>query len=74
MVDHNSWGTVFCAGSTLLLVYINDFVDDLSSDAKLFSDDTSLFTIVYDENIAAEQLNNDLKIMSELGLSVKSAV
>ena len=40
-------------------------VDDLSSDAKLFADDTSLFTIVYDENIAAEQLNNDLKIISE---------
>ena len=40
------------------------WVDDLSSDAKLFADDTSLFTIVYDENIAAEQLNNDLKIIS----------
>ena len=40
-------------------------VDDLSSDAKLFANNTSLFTIVYDENIAAEQLNNDLKIISE---------
>ena len=52
-------------GPLFFLVYINDLVDDLSSDAKLFADDTSLFTIVYDENIAAEQLNNDLKIMSE---------
>ena len=33
--------------------------------AKLFADDTSLFVIVYDESIAAEQLNNDLKIISE---------
>ena len=40
-------------------------VDDLSSDAKLFPNNISLFTIVYDENIAAEQLNNDLKIISE---------
>ena len=40
-------------------------VDDLSSDAKLSADDKFLFTIVYDENIAAEQLNNDLKIISE---------
>ena len=40
-------------------------VDDLSSDAKLFAEDTSLFTTVYDENIAAEQLNNDLKIIYE---------
>ena len=52
-------------GPLFFLVYINDLVDDLSSDAKLFVDDTSLFTIVYDENIAAEQLNNDLKIISE---------
>ena len=50
-------------GPLFFLVYINDLVDDLSSDAKLFADDTSLFTIVYDENIAAEQLNNDLKII-----------
>ena len=52
-------------GPLFFLVYITDLVDDLSSDAKLFSDDTSLFTIVYDENITAEQLNNDLKIISE---------
>ena len=57
--------TGFCAGSTLLLVYINDLVDDLSSDAKLFANDTSLFSIMYDESTAAEQLNNDLKIISE---------
>ena len=52
-------------GPLFFLVFINDLVDDLSSDAKLFADDTSLFTIVYDENIAVEQLNNDLKIISE---------
>ena len=52
-------------GPLFFLVYINDLVDDLSSDAKLFADDTSLFTIVYDEIIAAEQLNNDLKIISQ---------
>ena len=43
-------------GPLFFLVYINDLVDDLSSDAKLFANDTSPFTIVYDENIAAEQL------------------
>ena len=52
-------------GPLFFLIYINDLVDGLSSDAKLFADDTSLFTIVYDENIAASQLNNDLKIISE---------
>ena len=52
-------------GPLFFLIYINDLVDGLSSDAKLFADDTSLFTIVYDETIAASQLNNDLKIISE---------
>ena len=45
----------------LLFVYINDSVDNISSDA----DDTSLFTFVYDEDTVAEQLNRDLKITAE---------
>ena len=52
-------------GPLLFLVYINDSVDNISSDAKLFADDTSLFTVVYDEDIATEQLNRDLKIIAE---------
>ena len=52
-------------GPLFFLVCINDLVNDLSSDAKLFADDISLFTIVYDGNITAKQLNNDLKIISE---------
>ena len=60
-----------CSEWSSITVYINDLVDDLSSDAKLFADDTSLFTIVYDENIAAEQLNYDLKIISEWAYQCK---
>ena len=45
------------------MVYINDFVDDLGSDAKLFADDTSLFTVVYNETVAADQLQRDLKVV-----------
>ena len=44
----------------LCLIYEN-----VSSDAKLFADDTSLFTVVYDEGIAADQLNRDLKVISD---------
>ena len=62
-------GPAVVQGSVLdplfFLVYINDLVDVISSDAKLFTYDTSLFGIVYDENIAAEQLNNDYKIISQ---------
>ena len=55
MVQHKSRGTTgFFAGSTFLLVYINDLVDGLSSVAEICADDISLFTIVYDENSAAE--------------------
>ena len=38
----------------LFLVYINNLVDNISSEAKLFADDTSLFTVVYDVDIAAD--------------------
>ena len=40
-------------GPMFFLVYINDLVDNTSSDAKLFADDTSLFTVVYDVDVAA---------------------
>ena len=52
-------------GPLFFMVYINDLVDDISSDAKLFADNTSLFTVVYDEITSANQLNRDLKIISE---------
>ena len=52
-------------GPLFFLIYINDLVDDLSSEAKLFADDTSLFTILYDEAITADQLNRDLHIISD---------
>ena len=52
-------------GPLFFSIYINDLVDDLSSQEKLFADDTSLFTTVYDEAIAADQLNRDLSIISD---------
>ena len=51
-------------GLLFFLIYINDLVDSISSEAKLFADDTSLFTVVYDVNIAANKLNRDLEIIS----------
>ena len=49
---------------TLPLTF-NDLVDNLSSEAKLFADDTSLFSVVYDEKVAAEKLNKDLETISK---------
>ena len=51
----------FCIGTSLFLIYINDLVDNLSSEAKLFTDDTSLFSVVYDEKLTVENLIKILK-------------
>ena len=44
-------------------MYINDLTEDLRCNAKLFADDTSLFTIVHDPNAAASDKNHDLDII-----------
>ena len=51
-------------GPLLFLIYINDIPDDLSTTAKLFADDTSLFSIVQNVNISASHLNSDLSRIS----------
>ena len=50
-------------GPLLFLVYINDIVENIHSSIRLFADDTSLYVIVDDPIVAANQLNNDLHII-----------
>ena len=45
-------------------MHIDDLVDNINSEAKLFADDTSLFTVVYDVDIATDKLNKDLDVIS----------
>ena len=52
-------------GSLLFLIYINDLPDGFSSNAKLFADDTSLFSVVHDMHSSASDLNKDLKTINE---------
>ena len=52
-------------GPLLFLIYINDLSDNLTSNAKLFADDTSLFSVVHDVNTSAKELNDDLKKIND---------
>ena len=47
-------------GHLLFLVYINDIPGNLESLAKLFADDTSLLSNVYNSLLSAEIMNKDL--------------
>ena len=51
-------------GPLLFLIYIDDLSDDLSTTAKLFADNTSLFSIVQNVNTSVSHLNNDLSQIS----------
>ena len=44
----------------LFLMTINHLINDLSSNAKLFSNDTSLFSVVFNIDASAKELNDDL--------------
>ena len=47
-------------GPLLFLIYIIDLPEGLSSNAKLFADDMSLFSVIHNSSTSALELNNDL--------------
>ena len=49
----------------IFLIYTNDLSDNIESTVKLFADDTSLFSVVCNNNTSAEVLNRDLQKISE---------
>ena len=48
----------------LFLIYINDIPDGINSLCKIFADDTSLFSKVYDIHNSASKLNDNLEKIS----------
>ena len=46
------------------LIYINDLSDDLVSTVKLLADDASLFFVVHNSIISANELNNEMQSIS----------
>ena len=61
-------------GPFLFLIYINDLSDNLISNAKLFADDTSLFSVVHDVNTSAKELNDDLKKVNDWAFWVSALI
>ena len=55
----------------MLLIYINDLAEGLSSNAKLFVDDTSSFSVAHDIKTSANNLNKDLERISKLATQWK---
>ena len=51
-------------GPLLFLVYINDLTDNISSEMRLFADDSSLFTCVKGIDHTHEKLVKDLQTVS----------
>ena len=47
-------------GPLLFLIYINDLSKELSSNPRLYSDDTSFLSVIRDTNLSADALSNDL--------------
>ena len=47
-------------GPLLFLLYINDLPENLVSNPKLFADDTSLFSVIRNKYLSAQNLNEDL--------------
>ena len=47
----------------LFFIYINDFTEGLTNNIKLFADDTSLLSVVYDTQTSANDINEDLKLI-----------
>ena len=71
MVPPSEWGEIESGvpqgsvlGPLLFLIYINDLENGIKSQIKFFADDTSLFSIVHEDNDSANDLSHDLKLIS----------
>ena len=52
-------------GPLLFLIYVSDLPNGLKSESKLFSDDTSLFSLAHNVNTSASDISKDLNLISD---------
>ena len=76
--QHSSWTNVQAGvpqgsilGPLFFLIYISDLSDGLTSNPKLFADDTSLFSVAQNINSTANDLNSDLINISDCAFQWK---
>ena len=69
--QHSSWTNIEAGvpqgsilGPLFFLIYINNLSDGLTSNPKLFADNTSLFSAIHNINSTANDLNSDLMKIS----------
>ena len=60
-------------GPLLFLIYINDLPENLVTVSKLFADDTSIFSTVFDVNKSSQDLNRDLATITDWAFQWKMA-
>ena len=47
------------------MICVNDLPNGLKSESKLFTDDSSLFSVGHEVNTSASDINNDLKLIND---------
>ena len=58
----------FILGLLSFLIYINDLTEGVPTNAKLFADNTPLFSVAHDTQTSANDLNKDLEIINNWAL------
>ena len=61
-------------GSSLFLIYMNDFPENLVSNTKLFAGDTSLLSVIRNKHLSAQYLNEDLNKISHWAFQWKMSL
>ena len=52
-------------GPLFFLIYINDLPEDIISIIKIFADDSSFFSLIFDQIRCSQELNSDMQKVSE---------